>query len=328
LVRLDKNKLLLLISSFIISIFLYVFITGEQSIEGERIVTFEVSPPEGMVLIGGNARPVKLLLSAPRNIFALVATADFSGSYVIDDKVEAGNYSFDISERDFDLPHRGVKIVDINPQRLTVTLDEVKVKKLNVKANIVGEPAEGYRIDFDNISIDPTATLVKGPHSVLLETETIMTEPINVVGRSRSFRSRVSLQASKEYEVQSEEPIEVMVSIKQEGFERVIENVSINVMHAATKNFSVSVEPSTIHLKLKGPKNILTKLDKKNVLAYVNVAELSRGEYQLPLMVYVHPDVSLVGDVPIVKVVIEESMEKMKVAPSLLPDIAQPEEEK
>lgn len=323
--RLDKNKFLLLIASFIISIFLYVFISGEQSIEGERVVPFEVTPPDGMVLIGGNSRLVKLMLSAPRNIFALVGTADFSGSYVIDKDVEAGNYSFDIRERDFVLPHRGIKIVDISPTRLTVTLDEVKVKKLKIKANIVGEPAEGYRIDSDNIFLDPTATLVKGPHSILIDTEEILTEPIDVVGRSRSFRIRVPLKSSGEYEVQSQERVDVMVSIKQEGFERVIEHVAINVMHASIKNFSVAVEPSTIDLKLKGPKNILSKLDRKNVLAYVNVAELSRGEYQLPLMLSVHPEISLVGDVPIVKVIIEDSIEKMKVVSTLLPEIAQPE---
>jgi len=294
----------------------------------ERTVVFSVSPPEGMTLIGGNSRQVKVLLSAPRNVLALIATETLAGLYEINDTVEAGNYSFDLRERDFQIPHHGIKVIDINPKRLTVTLDEVKTKKLSVKANIVGEPAEGYRIDFDNIFIDPTAALVKGPQSILIETDEILTDPIDVVGRVRSFRIRVPLRKSTQYEVESKEVIDVMVPIKQEGFERVVEHVPINVMYAAIKNFSVTVEPAAVDLKLKGSKNILAKLDKKNVLAYVNVSELSRGEYQLPLMLSVPSEIALVGDVPVIKVVIEDAIEKLSVVPSIPPEIVPQEETK
>jgi YbbR domain-containing protein len=307
---------------------LYLYIAGEESIEVERNVVFSVSPPEGMTLVGGNVRQVKVLLSAPRNVLALITTETLEGACEIGDAVESGNYSFDLQERDFKIPHHGIKIVDINPKRLTVTLDEVKTKKLSVKANIVGEPAEGYRIDFENIFIDPTAALVKGPQSVLIETDEILTDAIDVVGRVRSFRIRVPLRKSSQYEVESKELIDVMVPIKQEGFERVIENVSINVMHAAIKNFSVTVDPSTVDLKLKGPKNILTKLEKKNLLAYVNVSELSRGEYQLPLMLSVPSEITLVGDVPIIKVVIEDTRQKLNIVPSIPSEIVPQEEPK
>jgi YbbR domain-containing protein len=197
-----------------------------------------------------------------------------------------------------------------------------------VKANIVGEPAEGYRIDYDNIFIDPTAALVKGPQSVLIETEVILTDPIDVVGRVRSFRIRVPLKASTQYDVESKELIDVMVPIKQEGVERLIESVPINVLHASTKNFSVTIDPARIDLTLKGPRGILSKLEKKNLIAYVNVSELPRGEYQLPLMLTVPSEISLVGDVPIIKVVIEDAREKLPVVPTIPPEITPQEEKK
>ena len=328
MVKLDKNQILLLIASFVLSIGLFYYISGEESVEIEKRLYLKIVPPQGMTILGGPRRVIKVTLSAPRNVLALLGTHKLIATHEIRDVKKAGDYSFGLRDRDINLPQSGIKVVDIVPKRITVSLNEVISKKLLVKANIVGEPATGYVVDYDNILKDPNAALVKGPQSKLDEKKFILTDAIDVVGRIRSFRIRVPLKYSSQYTVVSKELIDVFIPIRQEGFDAVIDTIQVNVLDAPSNNFFVTVDPATIELPLKGPEKVLNNIDKKRILAYIDVTELSRGEYQLPLMLSLPPEISLSGDVPIIKVVIEKAMEELPVVPAIPADIAQKEEEK
>lgn len=323
--RPDKSSLFLLIASFIISIFLYVYIAGETSIEIERVVHLSIVAPEEMTIIEGTEHEIQVLLSAPRNILALLGSEPLAMEYSLSDVAGPGKYTFDLLEKDIRLPRGGIKIVSINPKRLTVTVDGVITKKMTVQAKIVGDPADGHYVDYDNIFIDPTAAIIKGPESILSEMETVSTNPIDVVGRVRPFRVRVRLAASLHYEIESKEDIDVMIPIKPQGHEKIFENIPVHVMNTTINNFAVSIFPSTVTVTLKGPKNILEKLDKKNLLAYVNVSALSRGGYQLPLMLSVPSDVTLVGDVPVISVTIEEGLKKISLGQPLVSELVSQE---
>jgi len=328
LVKFDKNKLWILIASFILSVGLFYYISGEESVEIENRVFLKIIPPKGMTILGGPRRIVKVSLSAPRNILALLGTHKLIATHVISGVKKAGEYSFSLREGDINLPRPDIKVVDIMPRLITISLDEVISKKLLVKANIVGEPAEGYVVDENNILKDPTAALVKGPQSRLDGKKFILTDSIDVVGHIRSFRIRVPLKYSSQYTVVSKELIDVFVPIRQEEFKKVIKDIPVNILNAPSNNYFVTVDPPLTELFLKGSEKVLNKLDKKGILAYIDVTELSRGEYQLPLMLSLPSEISLSGDIPIIKVVIEEAIEELPVVPAIPPEIAKKEEGK
>jgi len=304
------------LASVILSIGLMYYISGEESVEIEKRVYLRIVPPQGMTVIGGPRREIKVTLSARRNVLTLLSTQKIVAQHRIRGVVKSGEYSFSLRAHDIDVPHPAISVIDITPKVVTVSLDEVVTKKLLVKANIVEEPAIGYAVDYDNILLDPTAALVKGPKSKLENKKFILTDDIDVVGRMRSFRTRVSLRYSAQYSLASKELIDVFVPIRQESIEKIVESVSINVLQNSSSDYFVTIDPIVINVPLKGPETIVQKIDKKDILAYINVSELSRGEYQLPLMLTLPPEVSLASDVPVITVNIDEKMKKIMSSPS------------
>lgn len=300
--------------SFILTLGLFYYISGEESVDIERKAVLRLEAPEGMTIIGGPEREITVTLSAPRNLLSLIGGEELGATHTIEGVVNPGDYSFTLRDYDIALPRAGIRVTDIQPRTLTVTLDQVITKKLFVKANIVGEPAAGYAVDFANILKDPNAAVVKGPKRHLEKKKYILTDTIDVVGRIRSFRIRVPLKYSSQYSVDSKELIDVFVPLKQQAHKKTFEGVSINVLNANLSSYYVTIEPSTLALTLKGPKELIEGLDKNKILAYVNVTKLTRGEYQLPLMLNLPSEVSLEGDVPIVKVTIEEPIKEIPVA--------------
>ncbi|MBU1862981.1 MAG: hypothetical protein KKH94_04865 [Candidatus Omnitrophica bacterium] len=319
MVKLDKNKFGLLIASFILSVSLFYYISGEESVEIEKRVFLRIIPSKGITILGGPRREIKVTLSAPRNMLSSLSTHKLIAQHRIREVKNAGEYSFGVRESDINLPHGGVKVVDIKPKVITVSLDEVVTKKLLVKAHIVGEPAASYTVDYDNILKDPTAALVKGPKSRLEKKKFILTDSIDVVGRIRSFRIRVPLKYSSQYSVVSKESIDVYIPLKQEGFQKVVENIPVHVLYSASSDFFVTINPTVITVPLKGPEKILAKLGKDDLLAYIDITSLSRGEYQLPLMMNLPPEVSLAQEVPIINVNIEEKIKEL--IPSITPEL-------
>jgi len=324
LVKLDKSKFGLLLASFILSVGLFYYVSGEENIEIEKRVFLKIISPKEITILGGPRRVVKVTLSAPRNVLALIGSQVLISEHTIQGVKNAGEYTFSLRERDIQMPHSGIKVTEISPKVITVTLDEVVTKKLLVKAQIVGDAASGYTVDYDAILKDPTAALVEGPKSKLEKKKFILTDAIDVVGRIRSFRIRVPLKYSSQYSVVSKELIDVFVPLKQEGFEKVIEKVLISVLYEAASNYFVTVEPSIIDVPIKGPEKVLQKIDKKDIIAYIDVTELSRGKYKLPLMINFPPEVSLSGEVPVINVVIDEKMKEL--IPSIVADLAAKEE--
>ncbi|MBU0768017.1 MAG: YbbR-like domain-containing protein [Proteobacteria bacterium] len=53
-------------------------------------------------------------------------------------------------------------------------------RKLHVKAILIGEPAEGYRLNMDEVKIDPEYFIVAAPETVLNKVDTLETEPIDI----------------------------------------------------------------------------------------------------------------------------------------------------
>lgn len=323
--RLDKRRVWALTGSFLISVFLMYYISGQEKTEVERKVVLHIKAPEGMSVVGGPERRIRVRLSGSKNGLAVLPSEDLDATHVIEKVSKAGKYSFQLRDGDIDLPHPGISVTDIRPSVITVTLDEVVKKQLAVKANVVGSPAAGYVVQFDRIVTDPNAAVIKGPRSKLAKKEIVLTDAIDVVGRIRSFRIRVPLKYSSQYSVESSEVIDVFVPIIQQGQRRIISDVPIFVLNDSGSEFRAEIKQPTIELAVKGTEKVLQRVDSKSIKAYVDVTGLTSGDYQLPVIINFEDGLSLSQEVPVVDVSISKKDQKV-LSSGLANDIAPAQE--
>ncbi|MBI4395293.1 MAG: hypothetical protein HY583_03740 [Candidatus Omnitrophica bacterium] len=301
------NNWALKLVSLLLAIGFWFYVVGEESIEITKTVPLELLPPtDNLSVVKSSTSFLEVTFQSPRHLFSALSSSSLSARHKIEGVQKAGDYSFNVGPNDFSLPAPEIRIVKIFPSFVTVTLDEVIVKKLPVQVELAGEPAYGYRVNQEDIELDPNAVLVEGPKAILEKMDTIKTEPIQLVGRVRSFRRTVRIRPSAEMKVVGDGITEVQIPIKAEFAERQLQDVSVKPLGVPSGGSYASLKTESISIELKGPRALLDKLEANHILAYVEVEGLKEGAYEVPVKFILPPDLALKGEPPLVSVEIKK----------------------
>ncbi len=283
------------IVSLILAVGLWFYAVGEEGVEVERVIPLQVKVAnKQMSILKASTRTVRVTLLAPRSLISEMMGKEMTAVHVIGAEIKtAGEYSFRVEPREIKLPSPQVRIVKIEPEAVSVTLDELIVQKLPVKPAFVGEPAVGYKLKEDEIQLDPNAVLVVGPKGKLEKLNEVPTERIDLVGRIRSFRRTLQLDLPPGIEPQSESLIDVVVPIKEESGEKALEHVPVRILTTAAAPVDFEISPKELSFVLSGSHLQLEKITAGNVMAYLDPAGLEPGAHLLSAKLILPEDVSV-----------------------------------
>ena len=253
-----------------------------------------------------SARAVQVTFSAPRSLIVNLASRDIQAVHRIGPEIKtAGEYSFRLEPAEIRVPDFQIRVLKIIPEAVTVKLDEVVVQKLEIQPDFVGEPAIGYKLLNEEVRVNPNALLVQGPKGVLEAMKAVKTEPIDLVGRIRSFNRTVRVKLPPTLKPLSEALVDVLIPLREEFNEKEFRDVTVRVLNMPDISNIFEVTPEKISFTLKGSKRLLEKLSPEDLLAYVDLSGLKKGTYDLPLHVVLPEEVSLKDKQPmIIKTVI------------------------
>lgn len=301
-----ENWVLKLIS-LLLAVGFWFYVVGEESIEITKTVPLEIiAPSEKLSVVKSSTSFVEVMLQSPRHLFSALSTGTVSVRHKIEGVRKGGDYSFSVGAGDFLLPAPEIRVVKVTPSFVTVTLDEVIVKKLSVEVDLVGEPAYGYRVDHDAIELDPNAVLVEGPKAALEKIDTIKTEPIQLVGRVRSFRRTVRIHPGPEMRVTGEGLVEVQIPVKPEFAERELSDVPVKLLGTPSSDLYARLNTEKIPVVLKGPRALLDKLTAGDILAYAEVEGLKEGVQEIPVKLILPTDLAAKQEPPAVSIEVKK----------------------
>lgn len=287
--------------SLLLAIGFWFYVVGEESIEITRTVPLEVRMPSPKVsLVKRSTSFLEVTFQTPRHLLSVLSSGDIRASHEVESVQKAGDYSFNVSAKDFSLPSPDIRITKIFPSLVTVTLDEVIVKKLPVRVDLVGEPAYGYRVDREAIELDPNAALVEGPKAVLENMDAIETEPVQLVGRIRTFRKKVQVRKLADVKVVGEGITDIQIPVVAEFAEKELTDVPVRPLGIPSEGYYVKLGTERVSFVLKGPRVVLDPLELKDILAYVEVEDLKPGAHEVPLQLILPPDLALRDEAPLV----------------------------
>lgn len=280
--------------SLILAVGLWYYAVGEEGIEVTRTIPIEIRvEKEKMSVVGKPTRLVTVTLQAPRSLLANLASEELKAEHVIRKIETPGDYSFRLEPREIRLPSEKIRVLRIEPEVIQVKVDEMIVQKLEIEPFFLGEPAFGYQLDRNNIQLDPRSVLIEGPKSQLEKMGKIKTQPIDVVGRVRSFRKTVRLAEEPGLKVLSESWIDAYVPIQETLSEKAFDNIPVKILGTLGSFSRVSVEPSSVSFVLKGLSKRLETLESKDILVYAEISELSDGTHEVPLRILLPEATSL-----------------------------------
>jgi YbbR domain-containing protein len=217
---------------------------------------------------------------------------------------KAGPNHFSLLPESLGLP-RGVEVIRLTPSTLTVDLEGLAVKKVNILPVIKGELVPEYMIE--DIQLEPKSLLIRGPESLLNTVDILWTDPIDVTDMFEST-TVAATPAMPDVTLSPAEPIHLKAHIKitEKIVTRIFSDIPVESINT-DKEFVL--EPAGVELTIRGPLAMITKItEAKGFSARVNLADLGPGTHQKPISVPLPPELRLLSVQPaIVNVTIMET---------------------
>ncbi|MBI2723622.1 MAG: hypothetical protein HYX50_01030 [Chloroflexi bacterium] len=273
----------------------------DVSLEAERTkevpvrVSLVGSPQQGFAAVSNNSDPQSVTVTGPESLVDLVSSA-VAEVNLTGQRVDVSE-SVELKPRDA----RGGEIsrVAVNPLRAKV---DVNIEQREFSAEFVvnpaitGEPASGYNIT--GISIDPRIVTLTGALEVLQSVDAvkgISTEEISVADARTDITRTVQLTLPPNVRVQGSPGVRVTVQVRAgqgEATFRVtpqVRNLGPGLAYTLAGGISVT---------LSGELPALASLTPESISASIDVQDLGRGLYAVPVSLRPPPGTAIVRSEP------------------------------
>ncbi len=192
-----------------------------------------------------------------------------------------------------------IKIMGIKPNTVTVRITHEITRPLNVVADLHGEPLSGFRIK--SVACDPSTVDVRGARKALEHATIVLTQPIDVTGKSESLSKTLFISGIIDNEAMyCGTPIKVAVTIESKPKRMEVE-LPVYLLMPSDFEYLIKLEKPREKVILEGPASVMDGLIPEDLTLMVRIPEKpktetsNRGEGRLSGAA--SADVHLVGEV-------------------------------
>ncbi len=236
--------------------------------------------PERLYVGGDLPDSVRVRVRGAANIVSglqpgdVVASIDLAGE-------RPGRRLFDMFAGRVRVPF-GVEATQVFPATIAVSLEPAGAPRMvTVVPDIQGRPADGFAVG--RISATPATVEVVGPESRIAGLTEALTEPVSIDGASGRVRTTVTVGVSDPMvRLRTPGSAQVTVEIVPAPAERILRAVPVRVNGGAR---AASIEPDSITVVVRGPRDRLDALEDAGVGAFVDLAGFRPGRYNLPVTI-------------------------------------------
>jgi len=230
--------------------------------------------PEGLIITNGPFTGIEVHVRGPKSIIRTLS--DLKIQYTIDlSGVNIGVNIIPIHQARIPFPN-GLSILKINPNSITVKVENEIIKKLPVNISLTGKPAKGFMVV--GAEAKPMSVTLRGSDDTLGRMDKVSTKPIDIKGLSSSFKREVTLDLVENLKlVDASKIILATVIIREQMTTITFDNVPVQGDGGV---YVYRITPPVITIKVKGPVNMIEELYTSNkVQVYVDLKGLKPGVY-------------------------------------------------
>lgn len=176
--------------SLVLAVGLWFYVAGEETVETDFRIPIQLVLSSDMVVTEQEITDIGVFIRGRKEIISKLSKNELVSKIDLTTYTQPQTVIFPIEHKILPLAPE-INILEIKPDRLVIKIDRLVQKIMPVRVVIFGEPAPGFNVE--GFIIDPISALVKGPESYLKDMVYIDTEPVDVIGRQKSFKKMVSL---------------------------------------------------------------------------------------------------------------------------------------
>ncbi len=238
---------------------------------------------------------ISVSLQGPRNIILGLEREQIKVYLDLKGK-ERGQFLYPSEDFKIKCPE-GVRVVKITPRVVSVNLETLVTKEMEIKPTILGKPASGYGIGKTTCS--PKSLKVRGPESRLEALAGIPTTSVDVSDISKNITKVVKVALEeKGLKIIGEVPIQVAIDLVRELVEKRFTDMPVKIMQPPSSLLEARLKEKMATLVLRGPQEAMATLKAADVTVAIDVSDLSRGTYKLKPEVTIPPKIEVVSVTP------------------------------
>jgi YbbR domain-containing protein len=268
--------------SLTIAILLWLAVAGNQIVERGLRVPLEIQNlPEKLELVDQLPEFVDVRVRGDSSKLASLGPGDVVA--VIDvHSAKTGRRLFNLVPEQVRAPF-GIEVSQVVPPTLTLSFEPAGVKELPVVPAVEGEPAPGYVAG--KITSSPATVEAIGPQTALARVTEAITEPVSIEGATADRLEQVTIGLPDEsLRLRNPASARVAVQITPAPVERSIRGTPVHIKNVAAR-LSAQAVPAIVNVRARGSEEAFRDLAADSVMAYVDVAGLGPGRYDLPVRV-------------------------------------------
>jgi len=297
--RLFRNFGLKLLS-ITIALAMWLIVSGEQVVErGLRVPLEFQNLPDQLEVIGDPPGLVDVRVRGASGALSRLSTGDLVA--VLDLRAaRPGRRLFHLTADQVRSPF-GIEVVQVSPSNVPISFELSGTKMIPVVPALEGEPARGYVVG--QIRAQPATVEVVGPVSALKDLTEAITEPVSVAGADHTLHERVTIGVPDPgVRLRIPQNADVTIMITAAPVERVIVGVPVHFRQLPSR-LSAQAIPAALAVYVRGPRDVIERLQVDNIDAYIDMANLGVGQYTLPVRMHLAPTVTAIRiDPPQVRV--------------------------
>jgi YbbR domain-containing protein len=261
---------------------LWLTVAGEHVVERSLRVPLEFrNIPEAVEIVGNTPESVDVRLRGSSAVLSrlqagdIVAVLDLSGA-------RTGSRLFHLRSDEVRAPF-GVEVAQVVPATLGLELEKSARRKVPVMPAIEGDPTPGFVVG--SYVADPATVEIVGPDSHVRQVAEATTEPVSVKDASARIHDKVTIGVvDASVRLVQAQSANVTVEIWPAPVERRLPDVPVRWRNLGT-GLRSQVSPQLVHVTVRGSKDPLAGLRSDSVQAFVDLAGLGAGRYNLRVQV-------------------------------------------
>jgi YbbR domain-containing protein len=261
---------------------LWLTVAGEHVVERALRVPLEIrDKPENLEIVGDAPGAVDVLVRGSAGLLGRLSAGDVVVALDLS-TARPGSRLFHLRLDQVRVPY-GVEVAQVVPGTLALELEKSLLRRIPVVPALDGEPAPGFEIG--PITSEPATVDVIGPESRVRELSEATTEPVKVDGQSENVRDVVTVGVI-DSAVRLVEPrsATVVVEILPAPVERNIGGVPVRWRNLGAGLRAV-IEPSVAKVQIRGHESALKSVQAHDIEAFVDLAGLGPGRYNLRVQI-------------------------------------------
>jgi YbbR domain-containing protein len=258
---------------------LWLTVAGEHVVE--RIIRAPIefkNIPAQLEVVGDPPDTVEIRLRGSSAVLSrlvpgeVVAVVDLQGA-------RPGSRLFHLRADEVRAPY-GSEVAQVLPSTLGLELEPSLKRTVPVVAPMEGEPAPGYVVG--TITAEPSTVEIVGPASRVKKLANATTEPVSIGGQHDKVRDVVAVGIiDSMVRLVKPQDVTVIVEILPAPVEREFKGVPIRARNLGHGLGIANIAPGTVAVTVFGRREALAGVRADNVDAFVDLAGLGAGQYNL-----------------------------------------------